>query len=75
MCGIAGIVWPEKSLHPFVQKALELQRHRGPDGEGSVVVGNAALAHSRLSILDLEGGQQPMETAAHALVFNGEIYK
>lgn len=74
MCGIAGIVWPEKSPIPFVQKALELQRHRGPDGEGSVVFGDTALVHSRLSILDLEGGQQPMETAAHALVFNGEIY-
>jgi asparagine synthase (glutamine-hydrolysing) len=74
MCGIAGIVWPGKSAQPFVQLALELQRHRGPEGEGSFVLGHSALVHSRLSILDLQGGQQPMESAAFALVFNGEIY-
>ena len=74
MCGIAGIVWPGKSAQPFVQMALELQRHRGPDGEGSFVLGHSALVHSRLSILDLEGGRQPMESEGFALVFNGEIY-
>lgn len=74
MCGIAGIVWPGKSAQSFIQTALELQRHRGPDGEGSLVFGDTALVHSRLSILDLQGGQQPMESAAYALVFNGEIY-
>ena len=74
MCGIAGIVWPGKSPIPFVQTALEMQRHRGPDGEGQLVVGDTALVHSRLSILDLKGGQQPMESARFAVVFNGEIY-
>ena len=74
MCGIAGIVWPGKSPIPFVQTALEMQRHRGPDGEGQLVVCDTALVHSRLSILDLKGGQQPMESARFAVVFNGEIY-
>lgn len=51
--------------------------HRGPDDGGFLLDGAVALAHRRLSIIDLtEGGHQPMLTAdrRHAIVFNGEIY-
>ncbi len=50
--------------------------HRGPDGEGFFVEEGAALAHRRLSIIDLEGGKQPMtnEDGSLVIVFNGEIY-
>ena len=51
-------------------------RHRGPDGQGTAELGRCALAHTRLSILDHAGGDQPMATADGALtvVFNGEVY-
>jgi asparagine synthase (glutamine-hydrolysing) len=53
-------------------------RHRGPDGEGfwADERGRAALAHRRLSVIDIDGGQQPMcsDDGQIALVYNGEIY-
>ena len=50
--------------------------HRGPDGDGFFVAGGIGLGHRRLSIIDLEGGDQPLYGASGnlALVFNGEIY-
>ena len=50
--------------------------HRGPDAEGFWIDGNAGLAHRRLSIIDLEGGDQPIgnEDGTVQVVFNGEIY-
>ena len=50
--------------------------HRGPDGEGSFTDDSVALGHRRLSIIDLEGGKQPMynEDGSMVIVFNGEIY-
>src|SRR5882724_7543028 len=54
----------------------ERLRHRGPDAEGVWLKGPAGLAHRRLSIIDLEGGIQPMSSVdgRYHLVFNGEIY-
>src|SRR5438552_6975525 len=55
-------------------RALE---HRGPDGEGALAIGPAALAHRRLSIVDLSpAGRQPMsnEDGTVWITFNGEIY-
>src|SRR5262245_42293047 len=78
MCGIAGLLSfdgqrPERALLEAMAQAL---RHRGPDGEGFHCDGGLGLAHRRLSILDLEGGSQPMTSAdgGHVIVFNGEIY-
>ena len=50
--------------------------HRGPDDEGFFVSGPIHLAHRRLSIIDLNSGQQPMfnEDKSIVIVFNGEIY-
>jgi len=53
-----------------------IQRHRGPDGEGIFVDGDVGLGHRRLSIIDLDGGAQPIgnEDGTLQIVFNGEIY-
>ncbi len=48
--------------------------HRGPDGAGHTVVGRVALVHTRLAIIDLAGGDQPLFAGSAALVGNGEIY-
>jgi len=79
MCGIVGIVQNDFS-RPVEKKSLndmiESLRHRGPDDSGSVVVQGVGLGMRRLSIIDVEGGQQPFTTedgAVH-LVANGEIY-
>ena len=78
MCGIAGYL--SFDGRPASEEILRLMartlRHRGPDGEGIHVDGELGLAHRRLSILDLEGGGQPMSTRDGAvwIVFNGEIY-
>jgi len=55
---------------------MDALRHRGPDGEGVTVVGDAVLGHRRLSIIDLAGSPQPMTCPAgrYHLTFNGEIY-
>ncbi|MFH1154538.1 MAG: asparagine synthase (glutamine-hydrolyzing) [Pseudomonadota bacterium] len=80
MCGIVGFV--EFKGHDRLQareKVLSMSEkiiHRGPDAEGVYVDDHMALAHRRLSIIDLTSGQQPMsdETDSLHLVFNGEIY-
>ncbi len=73
MCGIIGLVSSGRRPGPL---ELRLLRHRGPDGSGQVEAGNATLGHTRLSIIDLDGGAQPMSSGdGHAeIVFNGEIY-
>ncbi|MEP6547611.1 MAG: asparagine synthase (glutamine-hydrolyzing) [Gammaproteobacteria bacterium] len=74
MCGIAGIVSSRASVELARSMARRLQ-HRGPDGEGAWSEPGVALAHRRLSILDLsEGGHQPMVFGAQVLTYNGEIY-
>jgi asparagine synthase (glutamine-hydrolysing) len=51
-------------------------QHRGPDGDGSFEEGPVAFAHRRLSIIDIEGGAQPMEssTGKTVICYNGEVY-
>ena len=78
MCGIAGIVnfsgnEEKKSL---LRQMIALLHHRGPDASGIYDEGPAGLAHARLSIIDLEGGDQPIhnEDKSVWLVFNGEIF-
>lgn len=59
-----------------VQAMSALLRHRGPDGDGFYSAANVALGMRRLSIIDIEGSDQPLynEDRSIALVFNGEIY-
>jgi asparagine synthase (glutamine-hydrolysing) len=79
MCGIAGIVAPDR-LHEDERARLTFMRdvltHRGPDEAGLYCDEQAGLAHRRLSIVDLAQGQQPLanEDATVHVVFNGEIY-
>jgi asparagine synthase (glutamine-hydrolysing) len=74
MCGIVGIVG--KADHALIQSMTRVLAHRGPDGEGFYLDEGVALGHRRLSIIDLETGQQPMSThgGRFTIVFNGEIY-
>jgi asparagine synthase (glutamine-hydrolysing) len=77
MCGIAGVLIPSQTISPGVLEPMaERLAHRGPDGRGFFTEGPVGLAHTRLSIIDLEGGQQPILTddGRMALVANGEIY-
>ena len=74
MCGIAGMVGEvDKGL---LRRMLEAMRHRGPDDMGMFVDGRAALGQTRLSIIDVEGGHQPIhdESGTRCIVVNGEIY-
>jgi len=84
MCGIAGLVAPAWTLEaaPVLAAMSRTLVHRGPDdagvfetrsNDGAIDVG---LAHRRLSIIDLDGGAQPMSSPDGTLtvVFNGEIY-
>src|SRR6185503_4248339 len=61
-----------------LRRMSALIAHRGPDGEGfwSDPAGRVALAHRRLSVIDIAGGAQPMsdDSGKIVVVFNGEIY-
>jgi asparagine synthase (glutamine-hydrolysing) len=78
MCGIAGILElrNQKADRDRLSSMLNVISHRGPDGTGIKVAGAVGLAHSRLSIIDLEGGRQPMSINDGKLwiTFNGEIF-
>lgn len=78
MCGISGVIKLDNSAPDRDQLATMIAtvRHRGPDASGVEVVGKAGLAHARLSIIDLQGGAQPMPTidGRYWITFNGEIF-
>jgi asparagine synthase (glutamine-hydrolysing) len=74
MCGICGFV----GIHEdgLLERMTTTLHHRGPDGCGYFECGDVGLGHRRLSIIDLEGGRQPIENedGSLVLIFNGEIY-
>jgi asparagine synthase (glutamine-hydrolysing) len=76
MCGICGQVNYEGIVPETVQAMADTLRHRGPDDQGLYVDEFVGLGHRRLSIIDLDGGHQPMcnEDQSLWIVFNGEIY-
>ena len=76
MCGIAGVVGDMPDMDSALARMLGALVHRGPDGEGRISGAGAAFGHRRLSIIDLEGGRQPLVNAEGTLwlVCNGEIY-
>ncbi|MFM2149015.1 MAG: hypothetical protein RLZZ187_1321 [Pseudomonadota bacterium] len=76
MCGIAGLAMrqgatPDDATLAAMARALA---HRGPDGSGTHVADGVGLAHTRLAIIDLATGDQPLFAGPAALVANGEIY-
>ncbi|MBU3546732.1 asparagine synthase (glutamine-hydrolyzing) [Polynucleobacter sp. MWH-Jannik1A5] len=81
MCSIIGVYATGANKigidqHRFLSDGFKAMRHRGPDGEGSIVIDDKViLGHQRLAILDIsEAGSQPMFNQNSALIFNGEIY-
>ena len=77
MCGIGGFVGL-KADDQVCDKMLHTMKRRGPDGNGVYRNGSCCLLHSRLAIIDPEGGKQPMELLFHGsrfcIVYNGELY-
>ncbi|THD72250.1 asparagine synthase (glutamine-hydrolyzing) [Phenylobacterium sp.] len=71
MCGIAGQIGGADARAAEMIAALT---HRGPDGIRVEEMAGAAVAHARLSIIDLEGGWQPLHAAGSTVIGNGEIY-
>lgn len=78
MCGIAGILnfsgnEPDNSL---LKKMTDIIAHRGPDGSGHYINNGVAFGHRRLSIIDISGGHQPMQSSDEriTITYNGEIY-
>jgi asparagine synthase (glutamine-hydrolysing) len=76
MCGICGVAGGSSDSRDLVQRMCSALAHRGPDDEGVVHLDSVTLGMRRLSIVDLEGGHQPIhnEDSKVWVVQNGEIY-
>ncbi len=85
MCSIAGFYHPsaqflakQAEFEHILQKMCQIQAHRGPDDSGTFLSGSCGLSHTRLSIIDLKNGKQPMTRSRsghpYHIVYNGEIY-
>jgi len=77
MCGISGMIGLETG-DETIQEMLTTMGRRGPDSSGIYRKQDTALIHSRLAIIDPEGGRQPMELSfegeRYIIVYNGEVY-
>jgi asparagine synthase (glutamine-hydrolysing) len=79
MCGILGTLQLDGPLDPATVDATDdsaILKHRGPDGHGNYLDSHVYLGHRRLSIIDIEGGKQPIanEDGTCCVILNGEIY-
>ncbi len=85
MCGIAGFISFNENLSKRNEESREIVRqmgatlsHRGPDASGEWVGDNAAFSHTRLAVIDPEGGRQPMSRTVcgydFVITYNGELY-
>lgn len=81
MCGIVGWVDLERDLiecRDIIIKMGDSLAHRGPDANGFWITNHAALAHTRLIVIDPDGGAQPMVRKYggknYIIVYNGELY-
>src|SRR5437899_4452148 len=79
MCGICGIFQPgrDTAIEKCAVKSMaDSIRHRGPDDDGYYCAPGIGLGHRRLSIIDVEGGHQPLsnEDGKVWIIFNGEVY-
>ena len=78
MCGIVGLAYRDgrKPDPDLLKNMLNTLVHRGPDGDGIVVLDGCGLGHRRLAIIDLKSGAQPLANEDESIwvTFNGEIY-
>ncbi|MBD0281076.1 MAG: asparagine synthase (glutamine-hydrolyzing) [Thermoleophilaceae bacterium] len=77
MCGIGAILDPAGATGTeCAQRVVEALRHRGPDGDAVRRIGPVTLAHTRLAIIDVQGGDQPLDSEDRQItaIVNGEIY-
>jgi asparagine synthase (glutamine-hydrolysing) len=77
MCGVAAILDPSGTTGlDSAQRMVDALRHRGPDGEAIRRIGPVTFAHTRLAIIDVAGGDQPLnsEDGRVTAIVNGEIY-
>ena len=76
MCGIAGQIGPAACGREQLLQMMGMLTHRGPDESGLLLADGVAFGHLRLSIVDLQNGQQPMSTpdGRYWVTFNGEIF-
>jgi len=72
MCGIAGAY--QGNSQSSVNRMVMRLKHRGPDGDGVMSTEDATLGHTRLAIVDVAGGHQPLQDGEAWIAFNGEIY-
>ncbi len=77
MCAISGIL-DLSVTEETIKRMLDTMRRRGPDGQGTYRNQNCTLLHTRLAVIDPEGGKQPMRLQfgqdAYCIVYNGELY-
>lgn len=81
MCGIAGVISFAEDMRGEMSPCELMQRallRRGPDQKGIVLFPEAALVHTRLAVIDIAGGRQPMtltdQSGSFTIVYNGELY-
>ncbi|MBI2236829.1 MAG: asparagine synthase (glutamine-hydrolyzing) [Magnetospirillum sp.] len=77
MCGIAGLMTASGAApdQGTLDRLADALAHRGPDGRGQHVADGVGLVQTRLAIIDLEGGRQPiLDGDGRAIVANGEVY-
>ena len=77
MCGIAGAISFIEDMREDMKAYEKMQTaliHRGPDQRGIVISREAALIHTRLAVIDIDGGRQPMSFGKYTIVYNGELY-
>ncbi|MBE0410325.1 MAG: asparagine synthetase B, partial [Anaerolineales bacterium] len=76
MCGICGKFSLKGVTQEDIRPMLDVLAHRGPDDEGIYVKAKIGLGNTRLSVIDLSGGHQPIsnEDGSIWIVYNGEIY-
>ena len=76
VCGIAGIFGEIEQCAQLsvLKKMTATLDHRGPDGWGMYTAPGIALGHTRLSIVDIGGGDQPMMDERYVVIYNGEVY-
>ena len=76
MCGIGGVIHHSGVQYSYLETLQEGIKHRGPDGNGILQFPQAGLVHTRLAIIDKEGGHQLISSpdGRWHLTYNGEIY-